>query len=255
MRVGTRSPHNPLRPTLRTARSVITIIPIIKYNTHLPAVHVTSRRRVAGKRVNYQSLFQTIRNAMARNARAVHALCYYYNNIVVVVSVHLRAGRTGTCPRRKVDAGSLTLAFLRLVTVKMSGTKTPLGKRRRRIKDGGGKSSSFRRVVSRNCACHRRWNFSAAAHRVIGFSCFLPPHATTAAAAASPVGECAADDGRRSQYCNNIIIDCRTRVLLFWWYSVGLRYRPSSSAGGKRLPPGRQKKNKHLEEYNIMTVM
>lgn len=206
-------PHKPLCPTLRTARSVITIIPIIKYNTHLSAVHITSRRRVAGKRVNYQSLFQTIRNAMARNARAVHALCYY-NNIVVVVSVHLRAGRTGTCPRRKVDAGSLTLAFLRLVTVKMSGTKTPLGKRRRRIKDGGGgggKSSSFRRVVSRNCACHRQWNFSAAAHRVIEFSCFLPPYA---AAAASPVGECAADDGRRSQYCNNIIIDCRTRVIV-----------------------------------------
>jgi len=127
---------------------------------------------------------------------------HYVIFIIISLSSYICALARGPhwylCPRRKVDAGSLTLAFLRLVTVKMSGTKTPLGKRRRRqIKDGGGgKSSSFRRVVSRNCACHRRWNFSAAAHRVIGFSCFLPAYAAAAAA----VGECVADDGRRSQY-------------------------------------------------------
>jgi len=61
-------------------------------------------------------------------------------------------------------------------------TPTPI------FKDGGvgGKSSSFRRVVLRNCACHRRWNFS-------GFRMF---------SSASRGRVCPAAD-------NIIIIDCR----------------------------------------------
>jgi len=175
--VGTRFPTPPVHPTYKNS-----VIPNNNNNNNNNTEYACSSSvsRANAYLNYYQSLFQTIRNAMARNARALYTH-YIIIIIIIVISLLLNLctyerAAAATCARRKVDAESLTLAFLRLVTVKMSGTKTPLGKRRRRIKDGGGggKTSSFRRVVLRNCPCHRRWNFSADAHnRVFVFSSTL----------------------------------------------------------------------------------